>query len=142
MPDGPVCGYGPDASRPTWSASIRIYRPAWPGFKTRASFAADVRHPPGALWWLERDGRRFLELALAALWRDPRLRSLRLSTAEEKLPALRLYLRMGFRRRFLLRYHEAPLRTAAARQARRGVRWAVAEPPRTSTLDKDLRFRY
>ena len=114
-----------------------IYRSAWPGFKTRASFAADVRHPPGALWWLERDGgagaeviaflqhvarpdghdhieyvavherlrgrgygRHFLELALAALWRDPRLRSLRLSTAEEN------------------------------------------QPPRTSALDKHLRFRY
>ena len=114
-----------------------IYRSAWPGFKTRASFVADVRHPPGALWWLERDGgagaeviaflqhvarpdghdhieyvavherlrgrgygRHFLELALAALWRDPRLRSLRLSTAEENLP------------------------------------------PRTYALDKDLRFRY
>ena len=45
-------------------------------------------------------GRRFLELALAALWRDPRLRSLRLSTAEEN------------------------------------------QPPRTSALDKHLRFRY
>ena len=156
-----------------------IYRSAWPALKTRSSFAADVRHPPGALWWLERDGgagaeviaflqhvarpdghdhieyvavherlrgrgygRHFLELALAALWRDPRLRSLRLSTAEGNLPALRLYLRMGFRRRFLLRYHEAPLREAAARQARRGVRWAVAERSRTSALDKDLRFRY
>ena len=124
-----------------------IYRSAWPGFKTRASFAADVRHAPGALWWLERDGsgrpeviaflqhvarpdghdnieyvavherlrgqgygRRFLELALAELWRDERLRSLRLSTAEDNLAALRLYLRVGFRRRFLLRYYAAPLR--------------------------------
>ena len=136
-----------------------IYRSAWPGFKMRASFVADVRHPPGALWWLERDGgagaeviaflqhvarpdghdhieyvavherlrgrgygRHFLELALAALWRDPRLRSLRLSTAEGNLPALRLYLRVGFRRRFLGRYYEAPLREAAARQATREVR--------------------
>ena len=142
-----------------------IYRSAWPGFKTRASFAADVRHPPGALWWLERDGgagaeviaflqhvarpdghdhieyvavherlrgrgygRRFPELALAPLWRDPRLRSLRLSTAAEKLPALRLYVRMGFRRRFLLRYHEAPLHTAAGRPLSGHVR-----PPWTKT---------
>lgn len=126
-----------------------VYRSAWQGRKTQASFANDICHPPGALWWLEHSGSgveviaflqhiarpdrhdnieyvavherfrsqghgsHFLELALAALWRDPRLRSLRLSTAEDNLPALRLYLKMGFRRRFLLRCYESPLRVAA-----------------------------
>ena len=148
-----------------------IYRSAWPGRKARASFAADVRDPPGALWWLERDGggragviaflqhvarpdghdnieyvavherlrgrgygRRLLELALTELWRDPRLQSLRLSTAEDNLPALRLYLRMGFRRRFLGRYYEAPLRDSAARQARPGAPSSGrVRPPWTKT---------
>ena len=41
---------------------------------------------------------------------------------------LRLYLRMGFRRRFLLRYHEAPLHTAAGRPLSGHVR-----PPWTKT---------
>ena len=169
MPDGPVCGYGPDASRPTWRASIRST-----GRHGRAS-RRGRRSPPTCAICRGRCGGWN---ATAAPGRGDRLspapdpagwarqRRIRGRAGAASRTGLRTSLPGAGARGALARPAAAfaaavhrggesagaqalpahgvppPVPAALPRSTAAHRGGAVAERPRTSTLDKDLRFRY